>query len=1224
MASRQYEMVFKLNAQVAGSYNSAFKAAQKEILTYQKEIQTLNATAANISGFQKQSTAVAEAQKKMERLQQQYDNIQREIQETGTFSSDLENKLISKSGQIDKASEAVQIATDKLERYKKALADAGINTDDLSGETGELQEKIKELRQRQEEAAEGFEEFEESGTDAAEALQEALVAAGITKVLKEILNYISECTEAAIEFESAMTGVAKTTDMSEAELAAISEEIQNLSTEIPITTTELAAVAETAGQLGIAKENLLEFSTVMSMLATATTMTADEGATLLAQFANITQMNPAFYSNLASTIVYLGNNYATTEQKITGMSQGIAASASLAGMSEADMLGLAAAVSSLGIEEQMGATSVSKLTSELMTAVETGEGLEDFARVANMSASEFKTAWGRDAAGALAAFVTGLSDTERLGQSAIVTLTDLGITETRMQRTILSLSNSGDLLTNAIASANSAWEDNTALVDEANKRYATTESQQKMMQNAYKNLQVELGENFTPVLKEIYGMANGLFSGVATFVDKAPGATKAIGALTIGGAAFAASLTAIVVVTKAWKVAQDALNESLKANHYLMTISTIIGVATALGTLIAALSSADEEVEQLSATSEAQRLELEALREEYETVCEAQGETSAEAQILKEEIEEQTEAFEQNKKTQQEYLDARKEILDSSASQEQSYRDAIKNLDIELESTSNLIDTLNELTSAEEASAIAKERIAAIVDILNERIPELGLNYDDLTGKLNMTPEQVKAAVQYEIDYEKNEEKRKSLRDAMLKEVELTAERDEDQKAADVLRAEYDRYSAVVNELRQYERNIYEGDGSEYYVSPDGSKEYWYGKYDDALQDAIDKETLAKKVWEEQDKLAKESQEALDNNLALQEELSTSLSTYKEEIEEVSYGTEEMAVVSEGLIETLETLQTAYTEAYEAAYESISGQYSLWDEVADVSATSVQKTIESIQGQAQYWSDYNSNIETLLKYAPDISGLSEMVASFADGSEESVNMIAGMTGSIKDGDTTALRDMVAAWLDLKTQQQETAESLAELETGIGEETKEIIAHFTNEVEQLNLSEEAKESGMSTIMGYIEGAESLLPDVSTAYQRVANAVRSTLYGSGGSTSHSYSHVRPSAYASGTLNADRGWKWVGEEGPELMWTGGGEVILPADISAHVAAGSPLEALSSNNRHSGDIVVHFAPSYQISGADPDRLEALLRDHDDAMRESIAEIVADVVADHERRVYN
>ena len=136
---------------------------------------------------------------------------------------------------------------------------------------------------------------------------------------------------------------------------------------------------------------------------------------MLAQFVNITQLDPANYERLASSVVDLGNNFATTEQKIIDMSQGMAASGSLAGMSEADILGLSAAISSLGIEAQAGATSASKLIMELDKAVKTGKGIQDFARIAGMAGNDFAKAWGEDAAGALALFITGLNDTERHG-----------------------------------------------------------------------------------------------------------------------------------------------------------------------------------------------------------------------------------------------------------------------------------------------------------------------------------------------------------------------------------------------------------------------------------------------------------------------------------------------------------------------------------------------------------------------------------------------------------------------------------------------------------------------------------------------------------------------------------------------------------------------------------------------------------------------------------------
>ena len=98
-------------------------------------------------------------------------------------------------------------------------------------------------------------------------MQEALAAAGIAAALREIYQYFADCAQASMDFESAITGVAKTTNLSDSELAAMADSIRELSTEIPATTEEIAAVAEAAGQLGIQKDALLDFTETMVMLA---------------------------------------------------------------------------------------------------------------------------------------------------------------------------------------------------------------------------------------------------------------------------------------------------------------------------------------------------------------------------------------------------------------------------------------------------------------------------------------------------------------------------------------------------------------------------------------------------------------------------------------------------------------------------------------------------------------------------------------------------------------------------------------------------------------------------------------------------------------------------------------------------------------------------------------------------------------------------------------------
>lgn len=412
----------------------------------------------------------------------------------------------------------------------------------------------------------------------------ALETVGVMKGLEATYETLKECAQASIEFESAMTGVSKTTDMSASELQAMSEAVMKLSTEIPVTTTELANVMEVAGQLGISKDNLLDFSTVMSQLATATTMTADEAATMLAQFANITQMDPSQYSNLASAVVDLGNNYATTEQKIIDMGQGIAAAGSLAGMSEADMMGLSAAVTSLGIETAAGSTSMSKLISKLNTAVETGEGLESFASVAGMSAQQFAQAWGDDAANALATFITGLNDVERNGASANVILGELGITETRMQRMILSLAGSGDLMANAITTANKAFRENTALSAEAEKRYATTESRLTMLSNAANNVKISIGDALTPMVASVADGLTNLIEPMAEFIEQNPAIVQG---LTAAVGVFGLATVAIGAYSAATKLAAAA---NLLFGGSIPGIGIIAGVAAAVGGLVFGIS----------------------------------------------------------------------------------------------------------------------------------------------------------------------------------------------------------------------------------------------------------------------------------------------------------------------------------------------------------------------------------------------------------------------------------------------------------------------------------------------------------------------------------------------------------------------------------------------------------------------------------------------------------
>ena len=240
MPGKEFTMDFRLGASAGGNFNSTFQQAQKKISDLQRDIAALNKSQGDITAYQKQQQAVDATNKKLELLKTQYDNIQKEINETGQYSSQLENKLASKRHEIEKTSQKLEQETQKLDRMGTALRQAGVDTNDLTGSSARLRGEMERLAKEQERVADEANEAAQAQMTSIESVGSALAAAGITAGLKKIYDMYSEFVRVAADFEESMSTVAALSGATADQMGLLSDKAKELGATTKFTAKESA------------------------------------------------------------------------------------------------------------------------------------------------------------------------------------------------------------------------------------------------------------------------------------------------------------------------------------------------------------------------------------------------------------------------------------------------------------------------------------------------------------------------------------------------------------------------------------------------------------------------------------------------------------------------------------------------------------------------------------------------------------------------------------------------------------------------------------------------------------------------------------------------------------------------------------------------------------------------------------------------------------------------
>ena len=329
-----------------------------------------------------------------------------------------------------------------------------------------------------------------------------------TKVTVPIVSAFGASAKAAIDWETAFTGVQKTVDATSEEYDQLATNIKKMATETASSASDIAGVMEIAGQLGIeGVEGLTTFTKTMVELGDTTNLSAEEAATSLARFLNITGESSESVDRIGSAVVDLGNNFATSESEIVAMATRLASAGTIAGMTSTDILALAASMSSVGIQAEAGGTAMTQTISAMTAAVadfEAGstEDLEAIANVANMTAADFAKSWNEHPIEAIQNFIAGLGTLDKKGENATLVLDELGMSGVRQANMLKSLSLASDVLADAITTSSEAYKENTALSAEAEKRYGTMAAKISQLKARITEVAIEIGDTLVPYIEK--------------------------------------------------------------------------------------------------------------------------------------------------------------------------------------------------------------------------------------------------------------------------------------------------------------------------------------------------------------------------------------------------------------------------------------------------------------------------------------------------------------------------------------------------------------------------------------------------------------------------------------------------------------------------------------------------------------------------------------------------
>jgi TP901 family phage tail tape measure protein len=1070
-----------------------------------------------------------------------------ELSENEEISSKSKDKLVQASEKASAAMEKLSAAQDEaaaamaehdalmasgtkdLNALESSAQRAQTAAERLADANAEAAEATEELDDAAEEAQKELDDFGNKGSESIKKVAEALTAAGIVKLVQEIG---SEFLEAARNAETFETSIAQLqTIAGEQQISQLTKDINELSAETGSSASSLAEVAYNAISAGSAVEASVATAEAASKLATAGFTDTTSALSVLSTAMNSYGDEAGTAEEISDSLIMVQNLGVTTVAQLSQQMGKAIATASGYSVSLGNLEAAYVSTTKAGIATAESTTYINGMLNEL------GSSSSDVSAIIQETTG--KTFGQMMQSGSSLADVLGiLYDSVNGDSEAFMNL--WGSTTAGMAASAIVNQGLEQFNENLEAIENSAGATEEAYSTMAD----TTEYARDKMENSMLLVSTAFGTTLNPMLEKLYNAGSKVLNGVSNFINEHPKVVKAASAIAIG---LGVITVGVVGVTTVVNVLIPAItNLGIAINTAMGPIGWVTLGITALTAAVAAFvlmaDDAQDETLELTSVSKKQYDELQELNAEYDNACEVYGETSQEASRLKAQIDDLSAAFGDGGQTIEEFANECQVVVDKHNEMVESFSessDSIKNEELD---NLALIAKLEQLATTSGSTTESQQAMKTIIDQLNDSIDGLNLTYTDLITNQEDTVESLRQMAQAQAEQELQQEKLAKAHDEVAASAERSAEAS-------------DAYTDAVAAMTQYDQT---------------------GTAGFAM------------LWSSEKKAADAAAEALETAQQEESDLQDSLDDTNARIKEIEelWGITEDSIVdgSEDIITEAEAINTAYEcvadeltelcekydEAYEAAKDSLEGQFGLFDEASTKSEEYTNATVENAQkaleSQLAYWESYNSNIDTLRQKSADDLGMTQenyeaLMSYVQDGSEEAAGLAASMVNAIENGNEDALVSLGQTFTEVQAQKDQASQTIADWQTNFSEQMDDILAKMEDTVSSLNMEDGAAQSATDTMEAYIANIKASQGRAVAAAESVANAVKEAL-STTATVQVSVQQTSVSGHATGTTNAEDVFI-AGEEGPELIVGKAGSTVFPAEETEKI-----VQAVSQND--------------------------------------------------------